>query len=111
MVVDVLYEGLSLQSGAQMREESGLTFIELAAPMPVGTRLTVRGPEGERAARVEQVREGTGSGVLVKFEGSGPAEPESPSPPEGEEASPSEPATPEATNDKRGGRRRKRTRH
>jgi hypothetical protein len=68
MTVDVLYEGLTLQSGAQAREETDGTFIELEAPMPVGTQLTVRGPEGERSGRVAHVREGMGSGVLVKFE-------------------------------------------
>lgn len=68
MTVDVLYEGLTLQSGAQAREETDGTFIELEAPMPVGTKLTVRGPEGERSGRVAHVREGMGSGVLVKFE-------------------------------------------
>jgi hypothetical protein len=68
MTVDVLYEGLTLQSGAQAREETDGTFIELESPMPVGTKLTVRGPEGERSGRVAHVREGMGSGVLVKFE-------------------------------------------
>jgi hypothetical protein len=67
MVVDVLYEGLTLHSGAQAREEADGTFIELEAPMPVGTRVMVRGPEGERPARVERVREGAGAGMLVKF--------------------------------------------
>jgi hypothetical protein len=67
MIVDVLYEGLTLHTGAQAREEADGTFIELDAPMPVGTRLMVRSPEGERAARVERVREGIGAGMLVKF--------------------------------------------
>src|SRR5438270_13345006 len=67
MIVDVLYEGLTLQTGAQAREDADGTFIELESPMPVGTRLTVRGPEGERPARVEHVREGMGAGVVVKF--------------------------------------------
>jgi len=77
MVVDVLYEGLTLQTGAQAREEDGGTFIELEAPMPVGTRLTVRSSDGERAARVHHVREGAGAGVLVKFveNGAAPASP------------------------------------
>ena len=67
MVVDVLYDGLPLQSGANAREEPGGAFIELEAPMPVGTQLTVRGPDGEKPARVEKVHEGVGSGVLVRF--------------------------------------------
>lgn len=75
MTVDVLYEGLTLQSGAQAREETDGTFIELEAPMPVGTKLTVRGPDGERSGRVAHVREGMGSGVLVKFE-NGAAKPD-----------------------------------
>jgi hypothetical protein len=73
MVVDVLYDGLPLQTGAQVREEPGGAFIELEAPMPVGTTLTLRSPEGERAARVEKVHEGVGSGVLVKFVENGAA--------------------------------------
>jgi hypothetical protein len=67
MVVDVLYDGLPLQTGANAREEGGGTFIELEAPMPVGTTLLVRSAEGERSARVEKVHEGVGAGVLVKF--------------------------------------------
>lgn len=67
MVVDVLYDGLPLQTGATAREEQGGAFIELDAPMPVGTRLTVRGPDGSKPARVERVREGVGAGVLVRF--------------------------------------------
>ncbi len=67
MIVDVLYEGLPLAKGATARQEGAGAFIELEAPMPVGTRLTVRGPEGERQARVEHVHEGVGPGVMVKF--------------------------------------------
>jgi hypothetical protein len=67
MVVDVLYDGLPLQTGANARTEGNGAFIELEAPMPVGTRLTVRGPDGEKPARVEKVHEGVGAGVLVRF--------------------------------------------
>ena len=67
MVVDVLYEGLALARGANAREEGQGVFIELEAPMPVGTRLTLRGPDGDKLARVERVKEGASSGVEVRF--------------------------------------------
>jgi hypothetical protein len=67
MIVDVLYEGLPLARGANAREEGSGAFIELESPMPVGTRVTVRGPDGDRPARVDKVHEGIGPGVVVSF--------------------------------------------
>src|SRR6185503_1414526 len=67
MIVDVLYEGLALAKGANAREEGKGAFVELEAPMPVGTRLTLRSESGERLARVERVQEGATSGVEVRF--------------------------------------------
>ena len=67
MTVDVLYEGLPVAQGATAREEGPGAFIELDAPMPVGARLVVRGPTGDRPARVVRVHEGIGPGVVVSF--------------------------------------------
>src|SRR5258706_13394674 len=67
MNVDVLYDGLVVQRGTPARDEAGGAFVELELPLPVGTRVVVRGPEGERPARVTRVHEGLGSGVLVQF--------------------------------------------
>lgn len=67
MTVDVLYEGVALAHAAKVREEGKGAFVELEAPMPVGTRLVLRGPDGERVARVERVMEGATSGVEVRF--------------------------------------------
>jgi hypothetical protein len=67
MIVDVLYEGLPLAKGVNAREEGSGAFLELDHPMPVGTRLIVKGAEFERPARVERVHEGVGPGVVVVF--------------------------------------------
>jgi outer membrane biosynthesis protein TonB len=67
MNVDVFYDGLVVQRGSAARDEAGGAFIELELPLPVGTRIAVRGPDGERQARVTRVHEGLGSGVLVQF--------------------------------------------
>ena len=67
MIVDVLYEGLPLAKGVNAREEGSGAFLELEHPMPVGTRLVVKGAEFERPARVERVHEGVGPGVVVVF--------------------------------------------
>jgi hypothetical protein len=75
MTVDVLYEGLPLLTGATLREQGDGAFLEWEAPMPVGTRLTLRGPEGERTARVQHVQEGAGAGVVLTcVEGRAPVE-------------------------------------
>jgi hypothetical protein len=67
MTVDVLYEGLPLLRGATLRDEASGLFLEWDAPMPVGTRLTLRGPAGDKSARVQRVTEGAGGGVLLKL--------------------------------------------
>jgi hypothetical protein len=123
MIVDVTYQGLSLVRGANARDDAGGLFIELEAPMPVGTRLEVALPDGVRAARVERVTEGAGAGVLVKLSGAAQAdtpkapasaEPNAPiaemksapptvtvdAAPEDEESS-AEPSEPEETNGKK----------
>jgi hypothetical protein len=67
MVVDVLYEGLELAQAAETREQDGGLFVPLAAPMPVGTQLLLRGSDGDQLVRVERVSEvPASSGVLVK---------------------------------------------
>jgi len=66
MVVDVLYEGLKVAEAAETREEAGGLFVPLGSPLPVGTRLLLRGPEGDRLVRVDKVHEGVGPGVLVR---------------------------------------------
>ena len=67
MLVDVMYQGLLLMKGATARNDAGNLFIELEAPMPVGTRLEIVTPDGVHAARVERVVEGAGAGVDVKI--------------------------------------------
>src|SRR5689334_6794265 len=67
MIVDVLYDGLPLAKGVSAREEGSGAFLELESPMPVGTRLIVKGPDFERPARVERVHEGVGPGVVIAF--------------------------------------------
>ena len=67
MPVDILYEGLTIARGAPARPEGDGLFVELEAPMPVGTRLIIRDESGESPARVERVHEGVGPGVLVKL--------------------------------------------
>jgi len=67
--VDVLYEGLTIARGAPARPEGDGLFVELEAPMPVGTRLIIRDEGGENVARVERVHEGVGPGVLLKLGG------------------------------------------
>jgi hypothetical protein len=67
MTVDVLYEGLALLRGVTLREDKGGLFLEWDAPMPVGTRLVLLGPDGEKTARIRHVTEGTGGGVILEF--------------------------------------------
>lgn len=67
MTVDVLYEGLALLRGVTLREDAGGLFLEWDAPMPVGTRLVLRGPDGEKHARIQHVNEGAGGGVILKY--------------------------------------------
>ena len=69
MNVDVMYQGLALVKGANARAEGGRLFVELEAPMPVGTRLELVTPDGTRSGRVESVIEGVGAGMLVDFSG------------------------------------------
>jgi hypothetical protein len=119
MVVDVLYEGLALARGANAREEGKGVFIELEAPMPVGTRLTLRGPDGDKLARVERVKEGASSGVEVRFVDVSEAHPagarqaNAPAHVEPDLTVRDEPREPEPADkdgDKRGGRKEKRGR-
>jgi hypothetical protein len=106
MTVDVLYEGLAIAKGAAAREESGGLFVELEAPMPVGTRLVIHDGGGERAARVTHVHEGIGPGVLIVFEAPKAASPE-PEP----AAAPDAAANGKPDDDApKGGRKRKNTR-
>jgi hypothetical protein len=71
MIVDVLYEGLVLATGVEASSsgESGgdRLFVELESPMPVGTHVIVRSPDGEKLARVEAVAETGKPGVVVRL--------------------------------------------
>jgi hypothetical protein len=67
LLVDVFYEGLVLARGLNLRVDGGAAFVDLEAPMPVGTRLVLAGSDGARAGRVERVHEGQGAGMLVRF--------------------------------------------
>jgi hypothetical protein len=103
MVVDVLYEGLEVAKAAEARDQDGCLFVSLAAPMPVGTRLTLRSADGDKVARVERVTEQSGSsGVLVRMVDAqvahGP-------PPE------AEPAEPAKSEDGKKGRKRRNTKN
>src|SRR3954468_16741991 len=78
MDVDVIYQGLALVKGANARSEGAGLFVELEAPMPVGTTLELVTPEGTRAGKVESVIEGAGAGMLVGFGARKSAEPNAP---------------------------------
>src|SRR4051794_22137236 len=65
MNVDVIYQGLALVKGANARSEGGGWFVELEAPMPVGTALELVTPEGTKRGKVQSVVEGAGAGMLV----------------------------------------------
>jgi hypothetical protein len=118
MIVDVLYEGLALAKGAEARSDGDALFVELESPMPVGTRLVIRTPEGERDARVEAVNEGLKSGVTVRFGAAAAAK--APAPVEesknGESGGGDDDETPEPSDSKeppdpkKTGRQRKKTR-
>lgn len=71
MSVTVLYQGLELAQGVDVRlGELGL-FLPLGAPMPVGTRLVLERPGvGQQPIRVNRVLEaGDASGVYIVAEG------------------------------------------
>src|SRR5262245_32903383 len=67
MNVDVLYRGLELAKNVAVREENGGTFVELEAPMPVGSQVVIRTADQDREARVERVHEGTSAGMLIRY--------------------------------------------
>jgi hypothetical protein len=67
MTVDVVYQGLPLVKAANARSEGSGLFIELEAPMPVGTRLEIVSDGQTRSARVDLVVEGAGAGMTVSF--------------------------------------------
>ncbi len=77
MTVDVVYQGLPLVKAANARSEGGGLFVELEAPMPVGTRLEIVSDGQTRVARVESVSEGAGAGMRVGF-GEKSADPKKP---------------------------------
>jgi hypothetical protein len=67
VTVDVIYQGLALVKGANARSEAEGLFVELDVPMPVGTRLDLVTPDGNKSGRVESVVEGTGAGMWIGF--------------------------------------------
>ena len=78
MNVDVIYQGLALVKGANARSEGSGLFVELEAPMPVGTPLELVTPDGTKAGKVESVVEGAGAGMLVALGARKSAEPNAP---------------------------------
>lgn len=52
-----------LAQGVTAREEGDELFVELEAPMPVGTRLSLDG----RPAQVSRVRENAGAGMWLRL--------------------------------------------
>src|SRR5579871_4082717 len=65
MPVDVLYEGVVLARGAQVKETPAGLYVALEAPMPVGTRLVLDESGRSSKVRVARVHEGIGPGVVV----------------------------------------------
>src|SRR5690242_3737063 len=78
VTIDVIYQGLTLVKGANARAETGGLFVEVEAPMPVGTRLELVTPEGVRSGRVGNVVEGMGAGMWVGLGELKVAEPNAP---------------------------------
>jgi hypothetical protein len=72
-MADVLYQGLVLCTDVAVQKEPDGLFVEMPAPMPVGTTLGIR-QEGElKQGRVLRVHESIGAGVLVRFDGAAAA--------------------------------------
>ena len=65
MPIDVVYEGIALSRATKMMATPAGTFIEMEAPMPVGTRLSLEESGAAVPVRVERVHEGAGPGVFV----------------------------------------------
>src|SRR5262245_23649818 len=87
MIVDVLYDGLTVATGADAKSEGSGLFVAMSQPLPVGTRLVLRSTEGEKVARIERVQEGDQPGVLVRYidaslasASAAPPEPDAPAP-------------------------------
>ncbi len=73
MTVDVVWDGVPLVKGAQVREEDGGWFVELEQPMPVGTSVVLSG-DVQATVAVARVQEGIGAGMLLrKGDGRAPA--------------------------------------
>src|SRR5437899_2035830 len=95
MAVDVLYEGVVLARGAEVRQTAAGLYIALDAPMPVGTTLALDEKGRAHRVKVARVHEGIGPG-------------ESGVTPPSEE--PFKPSEPEPNDDgKRGKRKRRKT--
>lgn len=65
MAIDVVYEGTVLARGTKMMSTPSGIFVELEAPMPVGTQLTLEENGVACVVRVDRVHEGVGPGVFV----------------------------------------------
>src|SRR5438128_2664572 len=65
MAVDVLYEGVVLARGAEVRQTAAGLYIALDAPMPVGTTLALDEKGRAHRVKVARVHEGIGPGVVV----------------------------------------------
>ncbi len=57
MFVEVRYRGLRLAEKARFHESPGGGFVELEAPMPVGTPLALVFADGDKPARVTAIVE------------------------------------------------------
>ena len=65
MSVDVLYQGVVLARGAEVKAQGSGVFVALEQPMPVGTTVVLDERGQRREFRVGRVQEGSGPGVVV----------------------------------------------
>jgi hypothetical protein len=69
--LEVRYSGVVVGRGAPVRDrDGGSAFVVLAEPLPVGTRITLRGEAGEEQARVTEVIESANpdvAGMRISF--------------------------------------------
>lgn len=67
-LVDVTYRGLRVAKGAKLAETGEQGFLELDAPLPVGTRVTLAAEDGFRVeARVVGVVEQGAAGMRLDW--------------------------------------------
>jgi hypothetical protein len=64
--VDVVYEGWVMARGVEAKADGEALFVPAEAALPVGTRVTLRGPDGETAYRVARVQENFTPGMILE---------------------------------------------